>query len=248
MDNPGAAEEATVGISGGVAAVERALTIMNVFAGATSPLSLAELARATTLYKSTILRLLASLEGRGYVVRQQDGRYGLGPMAFRLGFAYERTHGLKAHLLPILEGLVAEGTESPSFHIRYDAERRLCLLRLDSNHATLDRIRAGDLLPLGRGAPGRILAMPAEALAAPSGSLVVSTCGELNPACAGLACPVFGPGDLLVGALSLSGPMDRFSPEAIRRMKPPLLGAAIAATRALGGNPDALLRETKKID
>ncbi len=231
--------------SGGVASVERALSLMNVFAAATSPLTLAELARATSLYKSTILRLLITLEAQGYVVRQQDGRYRLGAMAFRLGLAYERTHALKAHLLPILESLVAQGTESPSFHICYDAHQRLCTLRLDSNHATLDRIRSGDLLPLGRGAPGRVL-MASNAASA-GRSLVVSTFGELNPACAGLACPVFGPGDLLVGALSLSGPMDRFSAAAVKRMTPPLLEAAIAATRALGGNPAALQRELSNI-
>jgi DNA-binding IclR family transcriptional regulator len=230
--------------TGGVASVERALSIMNVFAAATAPLTLADLARSTGLYKSTALRLLASLEQRGYVVRQRDGRYHLGAMAFRLGLAYERTHGLKAHLAPILEDLVARNTESPSFHIRYDASHRLCLLRLDSNHATLDRIRAGDLLPLDRGAPGRVISA-ADDPAMRHRSLVVSTCGELNPACGGLACPVFGPGNLLVGALSLSGPMERFSPDAIARMTPALLDAAIAATRALGGNPAALAQELR---
>ncbi|MEJ1978747.1 MAG: helix-turn-helix domain-containing protein [Acetobacteraceae bacterium] len=82
-------------IAGGVASVERALSVVAAFAASTSPLTLAELARATGLYNSTVLRLLVSLERGGYVVRGGDGRYGLGTMAFRLGLAYERSHGFE---------------------------------------------------------------------------------------------------------------------------------------------------------
>ena len=45
-----------------------------------------------------------------------------------------------------------KGTESASFHAYHDAQSRVCLLRVDSHHSTLDRIRTGDLLPLD-GAP-----------------------------------------------------------------------------------------------
>ena len=73
---------------GGVAAVERALTIVSALERANGPVSLADLSRLTGFYKSTILRLMASLEGNGYVTRLRDGGYDLGPAAFRLGIAY----------------------------------------------------------------------------------------------------------------------------------------------------------------
>ncbi|HOA93874.1 MAG TPA: helix-turn-helix domain-containing protein, partial [Quisquiliibacterium sp.] len=217
----------------GVAAVDRAMSILAALEQAAAPVTLAELAAATDLYKSTLLRLLVSLERAATVVRRSDQRYVLGPFAFRLGRAYEATHPLRACLLPLMQSLVDAGAESPSFHVAHDAHTRLCLLRIDSNHSTLDRVRAGDLLPLARGAPGKVLrAFAGGAAGAP---LVHTSFGERDPLCGAVACPVFGPGGELLGALSLSGPLDRFTPPRVRRMSGPLLDAAAAATRALGG-------------
>src|SRR5262249_29729982 len=72
----------------GVAAVERALSIVAALEGSDQPVTLAELAARTGFYKSTILRLLGSLIANGYVMRLPDGSYDLGPTAFRLGVAF----------------------------------------------------------------------------------------------------------------------------------------------------------------
>src|SRR5690606_42944 len=79
---------------GGVAAVDRALHIAATLADHEHALTLAELARATGYYKSTLLRLIASLERNGLVCRRADQRYSLGPLAFRLGKAFEATFHL----------------------------------------------------------------------------------------------------------------------------------------------------------
>jgi DNA-binding IclR family transcriptional regulator len=101
----------------GVAAVERALAIVAAVEGAEGAVSLAELAIKTGFYKSTILRLLVSLLEAGYVFRLPDGRYDLGPTAFRLGAAFERKNALQHQVLPTLQDLVDSGTESASFHV-----------------------------------------------------------------------------------------------------------------------------------
>lgn len=229
---------------GGVAAVERALNIAQALAEAGAPQTLAQLARRTGFYKSTLLRLLVSLERFGYAVRLRDGRYALGGTAFRLGAAYERSQPLRVHVEPVLRELVAQGTESPSFHIPHDDENRLCLFRQDSSHSTLDRIHSGDLLPLHRGAAGRVLlafagSQGAEYEAIRRDLLAISY-GERDPVCAGLACPVFGPGDQAVGALSLSGPRERFTDDNVERMTRLLLAAAARITDDLGGDADGL--------
>ena len=230
--------------SGGVAAVERALTIAAALAEAGEPLTLAALARRTGYYKSTLLRLLVSLERFGYSVRLHDGRYALGGTAFRMGAAYERLQPLRMHVDPVLQELVAQGTESPSFHVPHDATNRLCLFRRHSAHSTLDRIHPGDLLPLHRGAAGRVLLAYAgeagESFEAIRRDLVAISHGERDPVCAGLACPVFGPGDKAVGALSLSGPRERFTADNVARMTGLLLQAAIGISVALGGNAGSL--------
>ncbi|WP_353233643.1 IclR family transcriptional regulator [Diaphorobacter ruginosibacter] len=220
----------------GVAAVERALAIAEALVNARRPLNLTELAESTDLYKSTILRLLVSLESCGLVVRRSDQRFTLGPFAIRLGKAYDACTPLEALLQPLMEQLVREGMESPSFHVPNDANTRLCLLRVDSLHSTLDRVRVGDRLPLRAGAPGKVLmgAAPDPHVRDISPLLQVSF-GERDPNCAAIAGPVYGPGQVLLGALSFSGPLDRFNAASVKVMGPPLLAACRQATAQLGG-------------
>lgn len=220
----------------GAAAVDRALTIVATLEASSAAMSLADLARDTGMYKSTLLRLLASLERSTLVIRRPDQKYALGPFAFRLGRAFEATHNLERFIRPLMQALADAGTESPSFHVWHDESTRLCLLRIDSHHSTLDRLRSGDLLPIDRGAPGKVLRAFRNA---PHGTgdvpLIHTSFGERDPACASMSLPVFGAGGTLIGALSLSGPRERFSTDALEKMTGPLRDTAAQATRALGG-------------
>jgi DNA-binding IclR family transcriptional regulator len=223
----------------GVAAVDRALIILSALEARTEPSTLAELALTTGLYKSTILRLIASLEGGGYVTRLRDGRYVLGASAFRLGHAYERQNPLRQHVLPTLQDLVARGTESSSFHVAHGPGTRLCLFRVNSRHSTLDRVEAGNVLPLDRGAAGRVIlaysgASGSEHEALRRAGFALSR-GERDPACAALAAPAFGPSGEIAGAISLSGPAERFTASGILRMRKLLIKAAEELTKSLGG-------------
>ena len=60
--------------------------------------------------------------------------------------------------------------------------------------------------------------------------------GERDPNCAGMAAPVFGADGRLEGALSLSGPRDRFTEAMIEDYRPRLKAAAAGVTRSLGGH------------
>lgn len=228
--------------SRGVAAVDRALSIISTLEESTIPRNLSEIARATGLYKSTILRLMESLQDAGYVIRIEDNKYGLGPTIMQLGLAYERSNPLRHHFMPVMQRLVSIGTESPSFHVRQTATERLCLFRLDSNHSTLDRVHAGDRLPLHRGAAGKILRAfgdPPE-----QGSdmdqireeCFAISLGERDKLCAGIAAPVFTGSNRLLGALSFSGPKERFREEDIARMRPQMLDAVRELSIGLGGS------------
>ncbi len=223
----------------GVAAVDRAFAIIAALEGETAPRTLSEISRATGLYKSTILRIMESLLRAGYIMRIEDSKYALGPTVMRLGMAYERTNPLKHHVLPVLQELVDAGSESPSFHILQSKTERLCLFRVDSHHSTLDRVRAGDRLPLKHGAAGKVLL----AFSGEKGKkfeqirneLFARSLGERDPECAGVAAPVFGAQNKILGALSLSGPRKRFNPSGIRDMRPLVSGAAKKLSLALGG-------------
>lgn len=225
-----------------VATLERALSILSVFESNDAPLTLADISKATGLYKSTILRLIASFEDHGYLRRSNDGAsYSLGPTAFRLGVRYKQAFELDEAIASALEELVAKGTESASFHV-LDRDHRLCIMRVDSNHPTLDRVAAGDRLPLERGAAGKVLraysGVDGEELENVRRDGVAVSYGEFDPSCAAISVPVFGLDHELIGALSVSGPKERFTDEAVASMKQLLLessrtlsGLAIAESR-----------------
>ncbi len=200
-------------------------------------MALADLARDTGLYKSTLLRLIASLEKASLVERRADGNYVLGPYAYQLGRAYEATHHLSEVMRPILAELVEQGTESASFHVYDSSSTRLCLLRIDSHHSTLDRIDTGDLLPLNRGAAGKlIMAFRNTGLAPKLTNVTALSLGERDANCAAVAAAVFGPGNEIAGAISLSGPRERFTTKSINKMTKQSIAAATKATELLGGN------------
>tara|TARA_R110000751_G_scaffold8822_2_gene33970 strand:- start:48378 stop:49118 length:741 start_codon:yes stop_codon:yes gene_type:complete len=205
-----------------VASLERALSILSVFESSEAPVTLAQIAQSTGLYKSTILRLIASFEDHGYVQRSNDGAtYTVGPTAFRLGVTYKKFFELDEAIEAALEDLVRNGTESASFHV-INRDHRICVLRVDSNHPTLDRVETGSRLPLDRGAAGKILRAYSgmdtpEKLGIGADGIAVSH-GELDPSCAAISAPVFGLSNELIGAISVSGPKERFTEETIATM------------------------------
>lgn len=205
-----------------VATLERALSILSVFETSDTPVTLAQISKETGLYKSTILRLIASFEDHGYIQRSNDGTtYTVGPTAYRLGMTYRKFFELDKAIETALEDLVRNGTESASFHV-IDRDHRICVLRQDSNHPTLDRVRAGDRLPLDRGAAGKILRAfsgdnDTEMLSVLEQGIAVSY-GELDPSCSAISVPVFGLSNELIGAISISGPKERFTEETVASM------------------------------
>ena len=222
--------------SGGVAAVDRAIAILRTVARESSPITLADLARSTGYYKSTLLRLLASLERSALVIRREDGRYALGSYSHELGRAYEATYRVSSVLKPILAELVEQGSESASFHAYHDQENRICLLRVDSHHSTLDHINAGDLLPIKRGAAGRLITtFRGTGLTPTKANILAISLGERDPNCAAVAVAVFGTDNECLGAISLSGPKERFTDSSIEQQSKMILDAAQRATELLGG-------------
>jgi len=219
---------------GGAAAVDRALSLLSAFGAGDRTLSLADLAERTRLYKSTVLRLLASLEHARLLLRTGEGRYALGPELARLHAIYAAGFSLEAEVMPVLRALVARTRESAAFHVR-QGDRRVCLYRIDSPQVVRDHIRAGDLLPLKRGAGGRVLLAFAGAKGAVYDRIrrdgIAVLAGDRVPELTGVSAPVFGVDGALVGALTLTLPTTRHDPAFV----PMVREAARALTRRLGG-------------
>ncbi|MDQ2151370.1 IclR family transcriptional regulator [Alcaligenaceae bacterium C4P045] len=202
--------------AGGVSAVDKAITVLAAFTDANSTLSLSEIAQHTRLYKSAVLRLLASLEHGRLVTKHADGRYGIGPEVGRLNALYASSFSLEDLALPLLRQLVAQTQESAAFHVR-QGDQRLCLYRVDSPQMVRDHIKAGDLLPLDRGAGGRVLSAYSGAKGALYDRIrrdgVVLLQGDRSPDLCGISAPVLRRGTELVGAITLTMPTHRLNPD-----------------------------------
>lgn len=226
---------------GGAAAVDRALTLLAAFRQGDVSLSLAELASRTQLYKSTTLRLLASLEHARLIQRLEDGSYGLGSEVARLNAVYAASFSLDRVVLPALRALVAATRESAAYHV-VQGDTRLCLYRVDSPQPVRDHIQAGDVLPLNRGTGGRVLmafgAKHAGALTAKDKNLYAmireqgyfSAMGDRLAGVAGISAPVFKADGSLAAALTLTMPAERYDERHVRKV----LEAARALSTHLG--------------
>ena len=235
---PSTAPERSSAESGGVTAVDRALSLLAAFREGDRSLSLPDLVERTGLVKSTVLRGLASLAHFALVQRLPDGRYGLGPEVARLQSIYTRSFSLEQVVLPVLEDLVARTRESAVYHVR-QGDLRLVLYRVDSPEPIRDHVRPGDVMPLDRGAGGRVLM----AFAGAEGSLYdrirregsVAVVGDRSPDLAGMAAPVFDAAGELAGAVTLTMPTSRFDNAHLAAVK----DAARAISTRLGHYPAA---------
>jgi DNA-binding IclR family transcriptional regulator len=229
--------------AGGAAAADRALALLRAFVRGDDALSLAELSQRTGLYKSTALRLLASLEHARLIERRGDGRYALGGEIARLYGVYEAAFSLDRVVMPVLRQLVASTGESAAYHIRQGHppnQSRLCLYRVDSPHPVRDHIRAGDVLPLGRGTGARVLSAwgggdQAQAPNAQDLALYAAirergyyaTTGDRLADVAGISAPVFRRDGQIGAAVTLTMPAHRYDEQH--------LGAVLEAARQLSG-------------
>lgn len=222
---------------GGVAAVDRALSLLAAFRDGDDGLGLAELAERTRMYKSTVSRLLASLEHAGWVIRLDSGRYAVGPAVARLHAVYAQNFSLDRVVMPVLRALVEATGESAAYHVRQGRDR-LCLYRVDSPHPVRDHARVGDLLPLGKGAGGRVLVAFDPELtewerkdrvhyAKVRADGFEALIGDRHSEIAGISVPVFRKSGELAAALTLTMPVHRYDARYVKNV----LGAA----RELGG-------------
>lgn len=219
--------------NGGTAAVDRALSLLGAFRAGDAALSLAELAERTQLYKSTALRLLASLEHARLLQRLDDGRYALGGEVARLHGIYAASFSLDRIVMPVLRQLVAATGESAAYHVRQGQapnQTRLCLYRVDSPHPVRDHIRAGDVLPLSRGTGGRVLSA-FDPLLAKGGSAAdrklmagirergyFAGTGDRLAEVAGISAPVFHAAGSIAAALTLTMPSHRYNERFVKHV------------------------------
>lgn len=202
-----------------VESVERALMLLNTFRTEKDALTLSQLAEKTSFYKSTILRILGSLERFGYVTRGDGSLYWPGPALLRFSSSSELFAAKEAVIRPYLKSLRDQSGETASFYVR-DGNERICLLREIGSGELRHYVEEGSRLGLDSGAAAKALMHTNE------GDGLYSSFGERIPGVAAIAIPIFDSQGNLLGAVTLSGSCESFDIEKTRIFKEMLLGAA----------------------
>jgi len=224
----------SVPVSGNVRAVDRALDILQCFARHDGGLSLSEIAREVDLHKSTVHRLLTSLLHKGFVRRiPQSDKYLLGWSVLELISSIYQSDELSAVVMPEMTELRDVTGETVSLYIRSGSER-IRIQAVESNAPVRNVATVGKTYPLYVGASGKVLLAHAgdevlDEMARDQGTPpdflspdfrqqleeirkdgYAISIQERESGTAAVAAPVFGR-DGFVAALSISGPVGRFT-------------------------------------
>jgi DNA-binding IclR family transcriptional regulator len=231
-----------------VRAVERALDILMCFTAATD-LGLTEIAAQIGLHKSTVHRLLTTLEERGFVIRNAaTEKYRLGIRIWELSTHMSRNEDPAVLLLPLMEKLRDRLGETVSLYIR-DGDERIRIQAVQSMQAIRRVATVGARMPLSVGASGKVLvafASPEELEQLKKGPELQVLAGdeaywkqleeirakgyatsyeEREPGAAAVSAPIMNHRGEITAALSVSGPVSRLSPETLHEFAPVIVEA-----------------------
>ncbi|TBL71167.1 IclR family transcriptional regulator [Paenibacillus thalictri] len=232
-----------------VRAVERALDILLCFTDS-SDLSLTEISQRVGLHKSTVHRLLASLEVKGFILRDPASeKYKLGFRVWELSANLTQSDDPALILLPEMERLRDQIGETVSLYVR-DGMERVRVQAVQSNQAIRRVAPIGARLPLYVGASSKILvafagdevqqqlladsswpqgldraAFVAQLAEARTLGLATSV-EEREPGAAAFSAPILNHAHRLVAALAVSGPANRLTPDMMKEHAPLLMEAA----------------------
>ncbi len=244
-----------------MAAVERAVALLDLLARDAAELGTNELARRTALSASTVSRTLATLAAGGLVEHvPESGRYRLGVRLVQLGHAALARFDVRALARPHLGRLVERTGETATISVPGEPDAVTVdfvqspssvqsvaqLGRPSIAHATA----AGKVVlawsgvplpptPLRRFTPRTITEPEALAreIARVRGRGWARAVREREEDLSALAAPIFGAGGELAAVLGLQGPASRFDRDAMQTGLAELLDRATELSHALGWNP-----------
>lgn len=138
----------------GVGVLDKAVQLLDIV-GDADFITVNELIRRSGLPKTTVHRLVQALEAHGFLRRNESGQLipGVRVTAFNL----------RLLATPVLRKLTAETGESAQLYVRRGGSR-VVIVSVESVKELRATVPVGALLPLDRGAPGRVLAGDAETL------------------------------------------------------------------------------------
>jgi DNA-binding IclR family transcriptional regulator len=231
-----------VGQPNPVAVLDKAVAILRAVAD--EPASLAELVARTDLPRATAHRLATALEAHRLLRRTTSGAWAPGPALAELGRGGADLSELAARHLATLRDSTGE---SAQLYVR-DGGSRICIAAAERSSGLRDTVPVGARLPLTAGSAAHALLAfaPAEEVTAllPSASFTARTLldvrrrgwahsvAEREAGVASLSAPVRDGAGGVLGAVSISGPVERLGRRPSPEVVTAVLDAAVAISRA----------------
>ena len=245
----------------GVRVLHKTLDILEVIKAAPAGLRLADLSRNVEMPKATVYRILATLEGRGYLDRGEDGNYRVSKKLFDMQRAVPIEQVLNRVAQPLIVKLAASCKETVNLGI-LDAGEVVVINTAESPQAVRMSSKIGNRRYLHATALGKVMlagmtdkevlrlirlkgmprltantiitkpALLAELQRIRRQNYALDNQeNEIEGRCIG--APITGPDGRAVAALSISGPVFRMDVKRAQSLVPALHEACAAIGRAL---------------
>jgi IclR family acetate operon transcriptional repressor len=241
--------------------IDRAVSVLQVLARR-GPTTITEIANELKIHKSTVFRLMSTLEGRGMVDQQSSrGRYELGHGVVQLAAGANRQLDLAAISRPICEALAADVGETVDIAI-HDNKTVLSITQVIGGSAITAVNWVGRRTPIHATSAGKVFLaeMPAEerslyltgTLERFTDQTITSrrkleaqlvevleqgygfTVDEYEVGLAAVAAPIRDIHRRAIAAVSVSGPSFRLNVDAIRGVAERLITAAADISQRSG--------------
>jgi len=216
----------------GVRSVQRALDILTLLTEDRPTVSIREIVEATGLAKTTVIRLVSTLEQSG-LLWATSGGYMAGPGLWRWAHLAQSSWELPPETQRLMRELASKHRETVNVYVARDIFR-VCIAQQESPQPLRHVVHVGDELPLWAGASAKVLLRDASeamlariARSSPYGAGHVKRLrewideaatqgyavshGERDEGLSAVAAPIVGRSGTVVAALGLSGPTLRFT-------------------------------------
>jgi DNA-binding IclR family transcriptional regulator len=237
-DNGRGDEERTAAAQGGgVRSARRALEILSLLHESRPVLTTKTVVEETGLPRTTVLRLLETLEESGLLWATGNNRYVAGPSLLRWNRLASRAWQLPANTRELMAEVARETGETVSIYVRYDMHR-VCIASAEGTPAHRHVAKVGSEQPLWAGAPAKVLLVDAPdhilarvAAKSPRGPEHLATLerwrteaaadgfsvshGEREDGLSVVAVPIRSRTGRVLATVSLAGPTPRFSEERV---------------------------------
>ena len=246
-----------------IRAISRAIELLKCFSLKQTELSLNEMSEMVGLSKSTIHRIVKTLEEEEMLIKNPfKETYSLGMVVFQLGNIVRSSLELRDIAMPIMRELAIESGESTFLSV-LSGTQKVCIEKIDSIHGLRPTIKTGQVSPAHVGSSGKALLAylgqeEVEVLIAQSGlpAFTEKTITDKNilerelalvrergfaygfeertVGGAGVSAPIWGYSGKVIAALSVVGPAEGIKSAGVEKLAAMVVEAAKKISDRLG--------------